>query len=463
MKHLCLLLVNPWITDFAAFDLWAKPVGLLSIAKYLMKFGYKINFIDLTDRLGWEESTDAKSRDGRGHFRKMILPKPEVLSHIPRRYGLYGATREQFESALDKIEKPGAILLTSHMTYWYPGVKMTMDILRERFPGTPLILGGIYATLLPEHARKTILPDHLVTGYGEKKVLTLLDSLFGISRGELQLPEFDDSGELPWSLYSKLKSVAVLTSRGCPNRCSYCATRLLNPRFSQRKPDDVIFEIVDTHYRYDIRDFAFYDDALFANRDRHIVPILRGIIEHGVRVQFHTPNGLFAREINPELAELMKAVGFETIRLSLESVAPEIQHSSSNKVDNAAFIKTMNVLENTGFRRDQIEVYLIAGLPEQTFEQALDSVRFVADQGAISRLAFFTPIPGTTEWEKARHKGFVSNETDPLLTNNSIFPFYSEPERAEEFNQLVQFTNEANEQTRRQTHYQSKETHNGSN
>ncbi|MDD5764798.1 MAG: radical SAM protein [Candidatus Marinimicrobia bacterium] len=463
MKTPRLLLVNPWIADFAAFDLWAKPVGLLSIAKYLMKFGYKIDFIDLTDRLGWEESTDAKSRDGRGHFRKTILPKPEVLSHIPRRYGLYGATREQFDSALDSIEKPDAILLTSHMTYWYPGVKMTADVLRKRFPETPLILGGIYATLLPEHAQKTILPDHLITGYGEKNSLTLLDSLFGISHGELPLPEFDDSGELPWSLYHKLKSVAVLTSRGCPNRCSYCATRLLNPRFSQRKPDDVIFEIVDTYYRYDIRDFAFYDDALFTNRDRHIIPIFKGVIEHGVRARFHTPNGLFAREINPELAELMKAVGFETIRLSLESVAPEIQHASSNKVDNAAFIKTMNVLENAGFRRDRIEVYLIAGLSEQTLEQALDSVRFVADQGAISRLAFFTPIPGTAEWEKARRKGLVSDETDPLLTNNSIFPSYSEPERAEEFKRLVQFTNETNEQTCRQTHDQSEEIDDGSN
>lgn len=457
MKHQRLLLVNPWIADFAAFDLWAKPVGLLSIAKYLLKFGYEIDFLDLMDRLKWNDPVDAKSRDGRGHYRKTILPKPEVLSHIPRRYGLYGATREKFESALDAIEQPDAILLTSHMTYWYPGVKMTVDVLRERFPGTPMILGGIYATLLPEHARQTIRPDYLITGYGEKKALTLLDSLLGVSRDESQQPEYDDSGELPWSLYSRLKSVAVLTSRGCPNRCSYCATRLLNPRFSQRKPEDVIFEIVDTHYRYDIRDFAFYDDALFTNRDRHIIPILKGIIEHGVRARFHTPNGLFAREINPELAELMKSAGFETIRLSLESVAPEIQRASSNKVDNAAFIRTMNVLENAGFRRNRIEVYLIAGLPEQT----IDSVRFVADQGAISRLAFFTPIPGTAEWEKARRRGLVSDDTDPLLTNNSVFPFYSEPEWAEEFKRLVQFTNEANEQTRRQTHYHSEESDDG--
>ncbi|PIS30057.1 MAG: radical SAM protein, partial [Candidatus Marinimicrobia bacterium CG08_land_8_20_14_0_20_45_22] len=399
----------------------------------------------------------------RGHYQKTILPKPEVLSTVPRRYGLYGAGREQFESALDAIEKPDAILLTSHMTYWYPGVKMAAEVLRERFPVTPLILGGIYATLLPEHARQTIRPDYLIAGYGEKKVLILLDSLFGISRDNSHLPEFDESGELPWHFYSKLESVAVLTSRGCPYRCSYCASRLLNPRFIQRKPDDVIFEIVNTHYRYNIRDFAFYDDALFTNRDRHIVLILKGVIDHGVRARFHTPNGLFAREINPELAELMKEVGFETIRLSLESVAPEIQHASSNKVNNDVFIQTMSVLENAGFPRNRIEVYLIAGLPEETLEQVIDSVRFVADQGAISRLAFFTPIPGTVEWEKARRKGLVSDDTDPLLTNNSVFPFYTEPNRAEEFKRLIRFTNETNERTRQQTHLQLEELDDGSN
>ena len=44
-----LLLINPWIYDFTAFDLWSKPLGLLYIAALLRKFAYQITFIDCLD------------------------------------------------------------------------------------------------------------------------------------------------------------------------------------------------------------------------------------------------------------------------------------------------------------------------------------------------------------------------------------------------------------------------------
>lgn len=450
MKVRRLLLVNPWIADFAAFDLWAKPVGLLSVAKYLMRFGYEEELVDLMDRSRWQDSEEERFRDGRGKYRKTFIPKPAIVSHIPRRYGLYGATREQFSKALSRIKPPDAILVTSLIAYWYPGVKATVDVLRSYFPSIPLILGGIYASLYPNHAREVIRPDHLITGYGEKKTLMLMDVINSISRNYDAIPEFDDSGELPWFLYPRIDSTAILTSRGCPNRCSYCATRLLHPRFVQRRPDEVIREIMNVSWRYNVRDFAFYDDALFINRDRHIIPILKGVISSGIRVRFHCPNGLFAREINQELANLMKEAGFHTIRLSLESVAPEIQLASTNKVDDVTFIKTMQYLENAGFQRCDIEVYLIIGLPDQTERQVLGSIQFVADQGAIIRLASFSPIPGTVEWERAKARGYVFDNMDPLLTNKTVFPFNTDNIGYDEYQKLLQFANEANSRNRRQ-------------
>ena len=45
-----LLLINPWIYDFAAFNLWVEPIGLLSIASILREHGYELDFIDCLDR-----------------------------------------------------------------------------------------------------------------------------------------------------------------------------------------------------------------------------------------------------------------------------------------------------------------------------------------------------------------------------------------------------------------------------
>ncbi len=448
MSDRSLLLINPWIADFTAFDLWSKPLGLLYIAKFLQNYGYEIELLDLMDRQRWQDTSNDKFNDGRGKYRKTIIAKPPVLARYPRRFGLYGASREQFSDALSNMARPNAILVTSLIAYWYPGVAATVEILRRYFPETPLILGGIYASLYPEHARNSIQPDFLITGYGEKKALRLIDHLFGIERDYGDIPDYNDNGILPWHLYPKLKSVAVLTSRGCPNRCTYCATYLLNKKFVQRRPEDVISEIISTYNQFNVENFAFYDDALFAHRDRHIIPILKGIISAGVKINLHSPNGLFAREINSELAELMFSAGFKTVRLSLESTSSQIQKSSSNKVNNANYTDAVNNLAKAGFARNSLETYLIMGLPGQTRQQIIDSINFVADQGVIVKLASFSPIPGTTEWERARALGYVSDDQDPLMTNATIFPFLSRNLSYEDYLALRQVANERNAENR---------------
>ncbi|HRD18337.1 MAG TPA: cobalamin B12-binding domain-containing protein, partial [Candidatus Marinimicrobia bacterium] len=194
MSDRSLLLINPWIADFTAFDLWSKPLGLLYIAKFLQNYGYEIELLDLMDRQRWQDTSNDKFNDGRGKYRKTIIAKPPVLARYPRRFGLYGASREQFSDTLSNMARPNAILVTSLIAYWYPGVAATVEILRRYFPETPLILGGIYASLYPEHARNSIQPDFLITGYGEKKTLQLVDQLFGIERDYNVIPDYNDNG-----------------------------------------------------------------------------------------------------------------------------------------------------------------------------------------------------------------------------------------------------------------------------
>jgi radical SAM superfamily enzyme YgiQ (UPF0313 family) len=419
-----LLLVNPWIADFTAFDLWSKPLGLLYIAKFLRQFGYEIELLDFMDRGRWGGQQTGRFNDGRGKYFKTILPKPVAAQALPRRFGLYGAKPEQIHHYLAQASKPDAILLTSLINYWYPGVSATTKLLRQYFPTTPIILGGIYPSLLPNHAQSTIQPDYLITGYGEKQVLQLLDALFGIERDYSRIPPYDDTGYLPWDLYPILKAAVILTSRGCPYHCTYCAAHRLHPNFHQRQAQEVLEEIVHIYQHWKLQHFVFYDDALLANRAHHIVPILQGVLARKLTVNFHTPNGLFARAIDQQLADLMFASGFKTVRLSLESVDPAIQAASSHKVSNQAFIDAMTHLERAGFSRQAIEVYLIMGLPGQTYSQVQQAIDFVHAQGAIVRLASFSPIPGTPAWEELVAQGLLNADDDPLLTNATLFPLH---------------------------------------
>ncbi|MBD3276632.1 MAG: radical SAM protein, partial [Candidatus Marinimicrobia bacterium] len=91
-----ILLVNPWIYDFAAYDLWIKPLGLLYVAASLRRNGYRVQLIDCLDRnhpemRGMEKPGDRKP-DGRGNFHREIVDKPAGLESVPRRFSRYGYT-----------------------------------------------------------------------------------------------------------------------------------------------------------------------------------------------------------------------------------------------------------------------------------------------------------------------------------------------------------------------------------
>jgi len=148
-----ILLINPWIYDFAAHDLWSKPLGLLLLAGLLRAQGYQLRLLDCLDvhdsRLqaipGMKPAT--RRAFGTGKFYRTQVPKPSSLQQFERNYYRFGITPEMFKESLREGVKPDAVLVTSTMTYWYPGVQESIRLVKEQFSEVPLVLGGIYATL----------------------------------------------------------------------------------------------------------------------------------------------------------------------------------------------------------------------------------------------------------------------------------------------------------------------------
>ncbi len=405
-------MVQPWIHDFSAYDLWIQPLGLLYLAGVLEEHGVEIDYIDCL-----RNRCDIRP-DGRAKFAKSDLPVPEVLKGIKRKYSRFGITPEDFRARLTSLAKPDLILVTSGMTYWYPGVQEAICEIRAFFPDVQIILGGIYATLMPEHARRHSGADLVITGQFENGIVEFITG----SRGRT----YDSLNDFPypaWHLTGEQNYRVIMTSRGCPYRCTFCASDLLNAeRFSLRTPDAVVKEI-ESYYQDNIMNIVFYDDALLIRHKHHLEPILRGLIERKINVSFHTPNGLNAREVDEQLAELMFQASFRTIRLSLESVNPEIQKvQSNNKVTNSLFVNAIQNLYRAGYKPGDIECYLILGLPGQSPKDVRESLAFVHDLGVITRLAVFSPIPGTVEAEAARKIIGDAFLHEPLLQNHSAFP-----------------------------------------
>jgi hypothetical protein len=381
-----LLLVNPPIYDFTAFDFWLRPYGLLRV-------GGRLRAHDLTT-FDYLESSD-RDRFGRGRFEQQLLNKPSALSDIPRRYYRFGRPREQFRQLLSN-RTFDAVLIQTVMTYWYLGVREVIEDVRALQPQARIILGGVYASLCPAHA-KQLGPDVVVDGS---------------DLGAMELPLSDG---LPyWESVDCEVGVLKITD-GCPFRCTYCSVPLTYPNFAAR-PLDACIEELRHLGALGVRHVAFYDDALLFKPEQILLPFLDGVLRQNRRFSFHTPNALNARFITPEISRLMVRAGFQTFFLGFESGAYEWQRKTGGKVYSEEFSAAVRALREAGAA--SITAYLIIGHPDSLHQDLEDSIRFVSEQGAKVMLSDFAPIPGTPDGESCRR---LTDLDEPLNHNKTAF------------------------------------------
>jgi len=450
-----IVLVNPPIYDFAAYDLFSKPLGLLYLASRLRRAGYEVALVDALDRnhaaLKGKVWPQKKRTNGTGKYYSEVIEKPECLKHVPRHYRRYGLPEDLFRQELERVGrefKPIAVLVTSMMTYWYPGVADTIRLIRDVIPNTPIGLGGVYASLMPEHAQRVCEPDRVFPGSGMRTLLEGIASMGGGTAQAYAEPDFEEWPIPAYDLYDTLDYLAVLTSVGCAFRCDYCASRILQPRFTALSPEAFLSQfqqmipLLKDQKEYHL---APMDDALLVNPKSRMVPILEGIAKMNLPVRFYTPNGLHARLILPEVAQLMFETNFRMIRLSYESASGGLgQKASDGKIGDEDFSRAVEHLMHAGYQAGQIEAYVLAGLPGQTMEEIEQSAAAVHNAGLKVRFSQYTPIPGTPLFEAACGEYGV-DPAEPLLHNNSILPALDRRMGYEMFQQFKDETHRRNQ------------------
>jgi hypothetical protein len=399
-----ILLVNPPVYDFSAYDFWLKPCGLLRVAGFL-RGRADLKLFDYLDRRHATLKDSLPSDHwGRGEFPQQIIPMPGILAPISRRYRRFGLERRLFQEFLKDNGHFDFALVQTVMTYWYLGVKEVVEDLRRFSPHTRIVLGGVYATLCPAHARRL--------GAGLVIEGARLEPMWQVLNVEPNL-----NGLPFWEGYGRLEVGVLKLAYGCPFRCTYCSVPQVDPTFTAYPLDRSLGEL-ELLCQLGVRNIAFYDDALLYRPDRVLRPFLHGVLERGLAVNFHTPNALNARFITSELAELMVEAGFRSFFLGFESSAYEWQRRTGGKVYSEELCRAVRNLLAAGASRDAITAYLIIGHPQSAHQQVEASMQFAHDLGIRVMLSEFSPIPGTPDGEKCRE--WVDLD-EPLCHNKTAF------------------------------------------
>ena len=177
---------------------------------------------------------------------------------------------------------------------------------------------------------------------------------FQVQNPASRIPASNDLPYPAFDLYPQLDYVCIATSRGCPFRCTYCASPFLTKGFFRRDPLKVVEEIEYWTNRYHINNIAFYDDALLIEPSKHFIPMMKEIIKRGIHCNFHTPNAIHIKEIDEEVANLLFRGGFKTIRLGFETSNEGKQIETGGKVDNQEFQQAIKHLKRAGYSGEEI-------------------------------------------------------------------------------------------------------------
>jgi radical SAM superfamily enzyme YgiQ (UPF0313 family) len=200
----------------------------------------------------------------------------------------------------------------------------------------------------------------------------------------------------------------LLTSRSCPNQCTYCNMFLAHGRkWRPRSPENVLAEIEHLVGVYGVRQFSIIDDNFTLGRSR-AKAILRQIIDRRLGIRFITPNGLSAKSLDDELIQLLKEAGALEIAIAVESGSEFIRNQCYNKrLDNE---QIFGVVQSCKRHRLPVRAFYMVGAPEESDETIAETIALMRKLRIPSYVNITTPYKGTRLFEVFREKGLITEK-----------------------------------------------------
>ena len=279
-----------------------------------------------------------------------------------------------------------------------------------------IVLGGPHATALKEKVlAECTAVDHLVVGEGEEVVGPYLDWL---EAGETGPPptgvvtrqhpfrphqvhanivdiEWPARDLLPRRAYRYLMATrpgfaTMITSRGCPFRCSFCDKSISGSRWRARPAEDVVAEMDHLVQHHGIGFINFYDDNFTLSR-RRVAEICEALLQKGVDVDWKCEGRVDG--VDPELLSLMRRAGCRTIAYGVESGHAETLKKLRKDVDLDHVVEAFAATREAGIRS---LAYIILGSPGEQSADVEQTLRFVREIRAdYVQFSSLTAFPGT--------------------------------------------------------------------
>lgn len=449
-----IMLISPKsVVPSRGFKRLATPLGLLYMGSVLKRAGYEVEVLDSSC-----EGYDNVIEDKGGYVN-------------------YGLSNEDLEKRLLDY-RPDLIGVSSPCSARHKKAEEVCKVVKKTLD-IPVIMGGLHPSLFPKKILQKGLTDYLILGEGEFRMKYLIESL-----NKNQEPNFDgiaykknreilvkpsttkimdlDSIPLParelinmkkyfevgmpFAPYSKEDRVEqILTSRGCPGKCNFCATiPFWGRKFRMRSVDNVIDEIDELVNKYGVEELQFTDDNLTMDKNR-----ANELFERmkSYNLSWCTPQGLMTQTLDEKMIKLMADSGAYQITVAIESgskrVLKEIIHK---KVPEKEEVK--KIVESAHDNGIQVHAMFVVGFPGEKRAEIYQTLRYPFEIGFDSVVySIASPVPGSELYKDCLRKGYINKDnlkmdfkTSEIKIPKSSLDYYGMS--PEELGDLVEKTTE---------------------
>lgn len=349
------------------------------------------------------------------------------------------------QSLVDSIRefRPDLIGITS-FSYCYDYALECIEEIKADFD-IPVVLGGPHVSVVKSAVFEDSNIDFAIKREGEyslselleainqnKNDLSHINNLIWKKGGKIieneNMPFIENLDDLPFPDYSffevekyastKLRSTAIITSRGCPYQCTYCSTLLSMGRGFRKRSAGNVFAELKLRYEEGYRDFDINDDCFSLDIER-ANKIFDTVMKSGLEMHFKCYNGFRVDRISFDLFKKMKKAGFYFLAFGCESGNQEVLNKikksiSLEQVRNAVKLANQTVIDCC--------VNFIIGHPGETYKQALDTLRFAKSLDCnYVNFSNLIPYPGTEAYDWVEKNGHFVVDKNSYLKNLSTY------------------------------------------
>jgi len=409
------VLVNPPYSFWSPEKNWLRPfignlpsLGLLSLAAVLRRAGYRVRIVESASLgLSFDRTVE------------------EILREPPRYLGLSCTTAS--------VENAAAIARA----------------VKEKSPRTLVLAGGPHVTALPgETFERFPAFDFGILGEGEAALPDLLEALEGeqdpgrvesaiYRRGdEIRanprrrlienldtlpfpafdlLPHFPRAYRAPFLNYRKGPAAPLISSRGCPQTCTFCDRSVFGNRYRYFS-EEYLGELISSLRRaYGVRHLVFTDDQFAAFRPR-LVRLCEKLARGGLDVQWNCDARVDS--VDPELLRLMKRAGCWMISYGIESGSQQILDRIQKGISLEEAERAIRWTKEAGIRAKGL---FMIGYPQETAETLEQTLDFILRSPLDEiNLSFLTPYPGTELYRQLKGASEFSEEWGRMNALNSL-------------------------------------------